>query len=274
MSMVEVYRAYRAAVADVWRDWWATWPLTEPVGLGDVLLAQGDAVRSAGTLADRGVAVEPGRPGRRGDYTYDAAGGVELRFKAAGATDPAFSSVAAAEAGALVRFGAGSGVLVVYRGITTRGLADTRRLAGELVRQYALGRWERELLAVTEAARAESGTVLVAAGGEAAAELSITAAAGAGAPGLADLAGGVALAASRNLGLRWVSGPVTPFYRVVRLRERWLRGVEAEYGPVQPGRGLAGASVPPLLLEEAAEDPRAVLEAVGPAEPGPLPAAG
>ncbi|MER5971949.1 hypothetical protein ABT112_19810 [Streptomyces sp. NPDC002055] len=264
--MQRTFEAYRDAMSDFWPDWWLSWPLSRRVVLGDVLVHDGDAVRSAGTLAERGVAFATRTQPTEDHFVYDSAGSAKVNLKAAGATDAAFSSLAQAEAGIRVEFGRDAGVLAVFNGLTQSGVADTRRLASDLAALIWQGRWDPALLAVTELVHVGAGTVLSAAGSGAEAELRLSAGLGAGPVQLADLATGAALSKRNRLGLEWVGRELTPFYRVVRIRRSWLGKVSAEYDLAQPGRGAAPTPVPPLLLAEAQEDPATVLETVAVAE--------
>ncbi|KUN02862.1 hypothetical protein AQI95_25360 [Streptomyces yokosukanensis] len=259
--MVHAFAVYRDAMREAWGDWWLAWPLLQKVAVGDVLHASRASVRPAGTLADRRIAFAETAPEARGAFVHDAGGGIDLRFKASGATDPLFSALADADAGVLLRFARQRAALVVYRGLTGSGMPDTRALAGALVRSYWEGRWDAGLLAVTEVVRADSAAVLVAAEAGASAELRLSTSVGAEPLQLLDLAGSAQVAGGRHLGFQWIGETLTPLYRVVRLRDTWLGGVREEYGPVQPGRGLDAEPVPPLLLEQAGDDPSAVLEA-------------
>jgi len=56
--MSDSYASYRAAMNNTWRGWWVTWPLSQLVHGGDVFDTSGDTLRSAGDLADRGVAFD------------------------------------------------------------------------------------------------------------------------------------------------------------------------------------------------------------------------
>ncbi|MFJ9894354.1 hypothetical protein ACIQPR_13665 [Streptomyces sp. NPDC091280] len=259
--MVQPFVRYRDAMRTAWGDWWLAWPLLQQVAVGDVLQQDsGGAVRPAGTLTGRRIPYEETTPRARGEFVFDAGGAVDVRFKASGTTDPLFSALAEAEAGALLRFGRENGVFVAYRGLTETGTPDARALAASLVSRYWQGSWDPELLAVTQVVRADTAAVLVATGAEAAVELRLATSLGAGPLQLADLAGGAEVARSRHLGFQWIGEHATPLFRVVRLRPKWLGGVRAEFGPAQPGRGLDGEPVPEVLLEEALADPSAVLE--------------
>jgi hypothetical protein len=263
-ALVQPFAVYRDAVRETWgEDWWLAWPLLQRVAVGDVLQNSRGSVRPAGTLAERRIDHETTSPRARGEFVYDAGGAIDLRFKAAGATDPLFAALAEADAGALLRFGRATCAFVAYRGLTETGVADTRQLAVHLIGRYWQGRWDQDLLAVTQTVHADSAAVLVANGVDAAVELRLAAAVGAGPVQLLDLAGGAEVARSKHLGFQWIGDQVTPLYRVVRLRRKWLGGVREEFGPVQPGRGLGDEPVPEVLLEEALDDPSAVLEYPG-----------
>ncbi|MEB8343017.1 hypothetical protein [Streptomyces endophyticus] len=241
-------------------DWWLAWPLLQRVAVGDVLQNSRGSLRPAGTLAERRIEYEVTAPEARGEFVYDAGGGIDLRFKAAGSTDPLFAGLAEADAGVLLQFGRQTGAVVAYRGLAETAVPDTRQLAVQLIGRYWQGRWDQDLLAVTQAVHADAAAVLVTDGVDAAVELRLAASASAGPVQLVDLAGGAEVVRGRHLGFQWIGDAVTPLYRVVRLRHKWLGGVREEFGPVQPGRGLNGEPVPEVLLEEALDDPSAVLE--------------
>jgi hypothetical protein len=262
------FEAYRRALHDAYRGWWLTWPLTQRVRVGDVREVYDKGSVAAGTLADRGIDAPAGPPGAKGDLVYDAGGTASVRFKAAGALAQGFSSITAAEAGALVEFHAEHSALVVYTGLEQHGLADVSGLAHALVRRLWHDRWDPGLLAVTDVITARAGTALTAERADATAELRLGGALGPGPVQLADLAGRVSFGMSRHVGLNVSGTDLTPCYRVVRVRETWLKRVRTEYGPPQPGRGLDAGGVPPILLEEARDDVEAVLERV---EPDTLP---
>lgn len=254
------YDSYKAAMKDPWKGWWVAWPPTQRVRLGDVFDTSGGILRTAGDLTGRGIGFgsAPGTPAA--SFTYDAKGSVSTKFKLAGSVPQGFSALAEMDAGALVEFTGAASVLVLYNGLTQEGFSDTRSIASELARLYWDGRWDTELVAVSDVVAATAGTVLTAAQRGASAELRVTAAAQAGPVSLIDLAGNVAFARSTSVGMQWAGPDVTPFYRVVRLRKTWLARIKTAYGSRQPGRGAAPAPVPPLIVEEARDDPATVLE--------------
>ncbi|MFE1292459.1 hypothetical protein [Streptomyces sp. NPDC058751] len=267
--MKDTYELYRHAVDDVWKGWWVSWPLSQRVALGDVLHDADGRVRTAGTLVDRGIAFDsrPGTP--ENTYKHDAQGSVSVSLKAAGSAADGFASLAVADAGARIGFTKGNTAFVVYDGLTETTVADTRALASALVSR-GWEDWDDSLLAVTGVVAAASGTVLTTTESGAFAELRVRAGAGPVQPVLADLAGNASIEGRQALGLEWLGTDLTPFFRVVRLRKAWFGKVRKDYGPRQPGRGAAPVPVPPVLLEEAQDDPGAVLEDVSPAEQPPL----
>ncbi|QKZ17631.1 hypothetical protein [Streptomyces chartreusis] len=266
--MKDAYELYRRAVDDVWKGWWVCWPLSRRVEVGQVLENVDGMVRTAGTLTERGIpfAPHPGTP--HNNYTYDTQGSASLQFKAAGVAMDGLAALAVADFGARVTFEKGNSALIVYRGLTETGVADVRALAAALV-QRGWDDWDDTLLAVTDVVAADSGIVLTAAESGASVELRLQANAGQAQLGLADLAGQTSVAWRRRLGLEWLGTDTTPFFRVVRLRKTWFGKVEKDYGPRQPGRGAAPVPVPPVLLEEAYDDPASVLETVASEEQPP-----
>src|SRR5690242_19220599 len=89
---------------EAWGDWWLTWPLLQKVTVGDVLHGARGSVRAAGTLADRRITFDETAPEARGAFVHDAGGGIDVRFKVSGATDPLFTALVDTDAGVLLRF--------------------------------------------------------------------------------------------------------------------------------------------------------------------------
>lgn len=260
-GMKDSYESYRDAVNDVWRGWWITWPLSERVTLGDVFHNADGRIRPAGTLTDAGVAFDTRAGTPRNDYLYDTQGSASVQFKTAGTAIDGVTALAVADFGALVTFAKSNSSLIIYRELVETGVTNEPALAAELVR-LTWEKWDDSLHAVTHVVSAASGTVLTSVGSSASAELRLQAAAGQTQLAVADLAGRASLAGSRGLGLQWIGVDSTPFFRVVRLRKGWFGKVKKDYGAPQPGRGAAPLPVPPILLEEAQDDPAGVLETV------------
>jgi len=258
--MANAYESYRRAMSDPWRSWCATWPLSMPVRPGALFTVAGGTLRTAGTLGAAAIGFDLAAAARPGVFVYDAAGSVSVRFKAAGGTPSGFSALAAADAGALIDFHQDGSMLVVYQGVTQRGFADTRALAAKLVEQLHAKRWADDLVAVTDVVSAKAGTVLIAHQGGASAELRIRATLGSGPAELADLAAGASVARSHRLGFEWTGTRLTPFFRVVRVRQTWLGRVKTEYASHFDVARVTAAPVPAALLEEARDNPSAIFE--------------
>jgi hypothetical protein len=257
------YAVYKAAMADPWKRWWVTWPLAQQVRIGDVFTTSGGTQRTAGNLAGRGIkglGVQHGAP--PADFTYDSGGSVSFRLKSAGHAPAGFSALVKADAGALVEFGRRASALVIYAGLSQQGLSDSRSVAAILTQLYWDGLWDEDLVVVSDVISARAGTVLVATQGGASAELRVATSAQVGPATLVDLAGDVSFARLTHVGLKWSGHKITPFYHVIRLRKSWARKITSDYGPPQPGAGAAPVPVPPLVIDEASDDPDRVIEDV------------
>jgi hypothetical protein len=166
----------------------------------------------------------------------------------------------------VVEFRNDSSVLVVYQNLLQRGLSDARALAEHLVRRYWDGFWPEELLTVTDVVSVEHGTVLGAAAKGASIELRLNATVGTASMSAADLATTLAVTRKQNMAFEWIGPHLTPFFRVVRLRPRWLRTVKLDYAPPQRGAAALAVPIPPALLQDAQDKPSEVLETLGPEE--------
>ncbi|MFJ5776073.1 hypothetical protein [Streptomyces sp. NPDC093094] len=255
------YEVYRDAMAgDQWKGWWVTWPLSTRVRLGHVYDRQSDSIRRAGNLTARGIPFQREHGTPDGTFIYDSNQSVDVTFKAAGTTPAALSALAAADAGASVTFTRGRTAFVVLREHSQSGISDVRGLSHALVAAWWNNEWDDSLLAVTSVVAAAGATVLTAEASGAMAELKVSASAGIGGLGMADLALGASVVRHSALGAQWTGTDVTPFYQVIRLRKSWLGKVLAEYGPRPPGHGALPSALPPLLSEEIGDDPEAALE--------------
>lgn len=258
--MGDSYDNYKAAMQDPWPGWWIAWPPTQRISLGDVFDRSGGVQRAAGNLADRRITYQIAQGTPPASFSYDAQGSVTAHFKAAGSSPQGFSALAKADAGALVQFARAQSVLAVYGNLIQEGFSDIPAVAAELARLYWDGRWPTDLVAVSDVIMAATGLLATATAAGASAELRVSVSARAGPVSLVDLAGQAAFARTEHVGMQWVGTKVTPFYRVVGLRKTWLARIVKDYGPRQPGRGAAPEPVPPLVLDEARDEPDAVLE--------------
>jgi hypothetical protein len=249
-------------MADPWKRWWVTWPLTEQVKVGDVFSTSGGTQSTAGDLGGRQVDFDVRHGAPPADFTYDSGGSVSVEFKTAAHAPTDLSALATMDVRALVKFGRAASALVIYAGLSQEGFSDSGSVAAELTRLYWEGRWDPGLVVVRDVVSAQAGTLLVATQAGASAELSAAASAHAGPATLVDLAGGASFAQVAKVGLKWSGREITPFYRVVRLRKNWLGKIAADYKLRQPGLGAAPVPVPPLLMDVATEDPGSVIEDV------------
>ncbi|MFB7615913.1 hypothetical protein [Kitasatospora sp. NPDC056181] len=266
------YDVYRTAMSgDHWRGWWVNWPLSNRIRLGDVYEVQRNALHRAGDLAGRGITFTTENGAPPATYVYDSQGSVAVTFKASGTSPGALSALTRADAGAALEFHRDRTAFVAFQGISQTGLADVRALAEQLVEAWMNKSWDESLRAVTSMVSVAAGTVLTAAAAGASAVLRMTGAVGAGGPtAMLDLAVGGSLVSSNALGAEWTGPELTPFYQVVGLRKPWLRKVEADFGPPQPGRGGFPGTLAPIVVEQIRDDPDAVLTVADPEEQLPF----
>lgn len=241
--------------------WWPVWPLSTRYAVGDVCSVHGGQLLKATTLKSLGVPIASRRSGHHDSLVHDSQGAVTVTLKAAGTTGPLFSALTDADAGAHLRFSSERTVFAAFPGMEERGEPEPHRLARPLVELYFRQQWEPGWVGVTHLLAAASATVLIAEGSQAEAELRLGAGVAAGPVRVADLAGEVSLARSEQIGLQWLGDAgATPFVRVIRLRRRWWRKVDADFAPRQRIKGLAPGDIPVRLLQQADTDPDEVVE--------------
>jgi hypothetical protein len=261
--MASTPRIFVRAMSSLWgHGYWVTWHPSTRHRLGDV--GTDDEGRFVGitSLAENQIASVTKPSDTKDDLTWRSESGVNVTLKVSGQSSPAFTGIADGQAGALVEFSRSNGILVAYRGLAESRLASQPALAEEMLRRYWLGTWPLDWCVVSHLVTAHSGTILMASNGSSAVELAAQASTGSGAFTFADLAAGVRIARSTGLALELLGAGFTPFFRIVRLRKRFIRGVEAAYGDGYSVRTTAirPAELPKELLDEAREDTDAVLE--------------
>jgi hypothetical protein len=258
-GLVSSFSVYQDAMKSEWPGWWVTWPLSISLSVGNVIGTEGHVLRLAGSAEDKGLTCDISEVGSSDLFKYDSNGTVSVRFKAAGTAAQGFEAIAAADAGALIKFAHSTALLVVFRNLMTLSVANVRDLAAQLLKQYWDGRWPDDLAVVTDVVSVARGAVFAAATSGGAVEL--RASATVTPMTLADVAGGATVVSSKNLGMEWTGTQFTPFFRVVKLRQSWIGSVKADYGPRQRGSfALPPAPVPSDLMEQAQENPSNMLE--------------
>ncbi|MEW1804588.1 hypothetical protein ACIGO7_07980 [Streptomyces virginiae] len=261
--MPDPSRLFIRALSGVWGNgYWVTWHPSARHRLGDVGTVQGSGLVPISSLEEVGITTSQVAPTTRDELTWRTRGGVSVTYKSAGQAGGPFAALADAQAGALVEFSRENALLVAYRGLTEHRLADQPLLARELVERYWAGSWELDWYVISHLVTAKSGTVLLAGEKGALVEMHARATLGEAPAALADLAAGARGARSSGMELELLGKQVTPFYRVLRLRRRFIRGIEGVYGDVRTLRTSANRppDVPADVLDEIRESPDVALE--------------
>lgn len=264
--MPSTKRLFVSAMRKAWGDgYWVAWLPATRYQLGDIGQVDG-AGQLVGitSMAEQGITVAATQSAAKDELTWRSSGDVNITFKAAASTSDQFQALAKADVGARVEFTGSNGILVAYRGLSETRLTNQPVLAIELLTRYAQGTWDLNWCVISQIVAAASGTVLIAGNGRSAAELKGNGSVGSGPATVADLSANVQVARSTGLGLEFVGVDVTPFFRVLRLRKRFLRGIKAQYGSIEKFRTAfdRSADVPSDFTEEAQDDYEAILETV------------
>ncbi|OEJ28897.1 hypothetical protein AS594_35225 [Streptomyces agglomeratus] len=268
--MADIARSFISELSGLWGEgYWVTWHPSTRHSLGDIGTVSAGSLVPISTLEENGITSLALTPETRDELSWRTKGQVDVTFKAVGNTaGGVFSALADAQAGALVEFKGDNSVLVSYRGLTESRLASQPVLAAEMVSRYWAGTWPKEWCVVSHLVTAEHGTVL--AGGEkgSTVELAAQATVGPAPAAIADLAVRMKVARSKGLTLELLGEAMTPFFRILRLRRKFLNGIEAVYGasPLRIGSGRP-SEIPQDILEEARSDPDTVLEFASQADP-------
>jgi hypothetical protein len=272
--MPEMYRIYINSMHDFWGEgYWVTWHPSVRLRLGEVGAVKGGQLVTVGSLEGMRIPYDATPAQSRDQLTYSSAGGVSFTFKAAGEPGPAFQILAQAQAGALITFKGENSLVVSLRDLAETRIVDLPQLAKAVVERYLAGDWQADFAVVTHLVTAGSGTLLASTVGGSQVELLATAAIGQGPVTIADLSANVAVARSDALELQLLGQGLTPFFRVLRLKEGWLGGIKVRFGDAQPFRTSKARTSGEYqeLLEEAMDEPEEVLEDLdqGSADDGP-----
>lgn len=272
--MADASRKFIRSLTGIWGPgYWVTWHPSSRQALGAYGTVRKRTVVPVGDLPDQDIEPATVDPRTKDGLVWYTKGAVQVKHGATAQTGVPMANLADAQGRMLVTFTRRNAVLVVYQGLSEHRLASQPKVAAQLVDRYLAGAWELDWCVVSHLVTARSGTVLMARDKGAAIQFAAKAAAGAGPVGLADLASKAHSTYSSELACELVGATVTPFYRVLRLRRRFVRGIEAAYGYV-PGLRTSRdrpAQVPPEILEEVQDTPEAALEFVPQPDPDPDP---
>jgi hypothetical protein len=253
--------------------YWVTWHPSSRQALGTYGTVRKRTVVPVGDLPDQDIEPTTVDPRTEDGLVWYTKGAVHVRHGVRAQAGLPVANLADAQGRMQVTFTSKNAVLVVYQGLSEHRLASQPKVAEQLLNRYLAGAWQLDWCVISHLVTAQSGTVLMARDKDAAIEFAAKAAAGAGPAGLADLATKAHSTYSSELACELVGATVTPFYRVLRLRRRFVRGVEAAYG-YMPGLRTSSdrpAQIPPEILEEVQDTPEAALEFVPQPQPDPDP---
>ncbi|WP_128437081.1 hypothetical protein [Streptomyces cyaneus] len=270
--MADPSRKFVRSLTGLWGPgYWVTWHPSSRQALGAYGTVLKRTVVPVGNLRDQDIESASVDPRTDDGLVWYTKGAVEVTHGTVAQTGVPVANLADAQGRMKVTFTRKYAVLVVYQGLSEHHLASQPKVAKQLLNRYLAGDWELDWCVVSHLVTAQSGTVLMAREKGATIEFTARATAGAGPAGLADLASKARSTHSSELVCELVGATVTPFYRVLRLRRRFLRGIEAAYGYV-PGLRTSRdrpAEVPPEILEEIQDTPEAALEYVPQPDPDP-----
>lgn len=257
--MPDPTRSFIRELSGLWGPgYWVTWHPSARHVLGEIGTKSGSSLVAISSLDEHGIDSASVAPDTRNELTLRTKDQVNVVFKTAGQAGGPFTALADAQAGAFVEFGHADSVLVAYRGLVEKRLTSQPALAAELVRRHLAGTWPLEWCVVSHLVTAEHATVLIGGKKGASAELAAQAALGPGPLALADLATRMGVARSTGLALELIGEKVTPFFRVLKLSRKFMRGLKPEYVRVrQPPSDLLAAA-----LDDIRNDPGVALESV------------
>lgn len=196
----------------------ATWFPTVRVELGDVGRMAGYEFERLGGLADFGVHFDARGSESVGTMAYASSGAVEVSV--GGAAEVASGPWAAPAGAAMsIKFSREGAVWFQADACVVEAIEDLFALESDILALNEAGKWDDDLVVVSEVIRAEQGTVLVSGGAQGGVDLTTQAEVPA--------VGGRArmrVTASRNVGTQVVGhGGLTPLFRAKGIRRRLLR---------------------------------------------------
>lgn len=207
--------------------------------VGTVGVFEDGFFRRLTTLKDLGIDFGVVEDPPDGEYDYASSNGVKVSFKAAGELNDQFKILAAADAGALVKFNRQGACLIQLRQVGTRYIANQPALYRKLLKAVQDTdedrQWQREWVAITEVKTAGTATILISGSGDERVEIK---AGGTVAPNnLVDASAGLTFASTHDVATRILArSGLTPLYRGVRVKQSfwWLYDQVQLASPGQP----------------------------------------
>jgi hypothetical protein len=233
-----------AGASDIYTDevhrqlrYMAAWPPGQPLSLGAVGEVRDGVFTYRSHLNEKSVGIpyeETTEDTPDEKWVLQSKGGVSINFKTAGESgqEGAFAHIGSAEAGAAVRFSREKAVLLSLRKARVRSIRDQIDLKRKLQEAYASGKLDKNLIVITEIVDAESGTVLISNSNSAATEIK---AEGDFKREVVDLGNAelrLQTAYSKDMQTELIAKEgLTPFYKALRLKGRFLRSDQV--GPLE-----------------------------------------
>lgn len=230
----------------------ATWLPGSRLELGQVGIISDGVFHYRTDLEKLGIAFEVRRDNQPNDtFNFDSNGVRSTSFKAAGETDEAFKSVAAAKAGARVEFSGAHAVVMRTKNARVNTIADIAKLETDLLAavQRTIGPdgeavppvWQRDWVVITEVVDAEAATIIMST--ERDATIEIEASGTIGPDGLVDVDAGFGHESTQSIGIKEIAKRgMTPLHRAIRVRRQflwwWDDVVPADGQPPQAGDDL------------------------------------
>ncbi|WP_452222140.1 hypothetical protein [Lacinutrix salivirga] len=159
----ELYRQFR---------YYPSWLPGTPFNLGDVGILRGKEFIRQGNLTEEGIDFDILKDETKVDLSHSSKGAVSITFKASGTAPAVGSTLSKAKAGISVSFSKENSILMKAKGTLNHSIKDQRKLARTIMKLYEEGKWNKDLLVITELVVADSATILIANSKESKIELS------------------------------------------------------------------------------------------------------
>jgi len=206
-------------------DYLATWYPGTEIGPGTVgRFLKGRLFNPESTLEKLGIPVTVMDGRSNTEWSHQSAAGFEYGIKLQGKTSVLAPNIPINEAGIGMRFSGSGATFFQLGGVTVHRIEDQISLAREMARRAKAKQWERDWIVVTEILRAERAVILVCESDCGTAEFSVGT--DVGVAGLKALTANanISFTHSDKLATKVFGDRVTPLFRAVRVRRKFLVG--------------------------------------------------
>lgn len=165
--MVSVADQYMNEMHDEFK-YFATWLPGTPLEIGDIGELNGNEFTQISSLKQKGIDFTIRSDHTKDSMQHSSSTGVSISTKFKGTAGIPQFNLDVADAGMVVKFSKNTGVAFELQGYEIRKIEDTTLVDNAILKEYNDGKWKDNWAVISELVIADSGTVLISQGSDAA----------------------------------------------------------------------------------------------------------